>query len=64
MTDKPKRKGGFASMSPERLREISSKGGSSTPGEKRAFSKSRELARQAGIIGARTKNAKEKAGEG
>jgi general stress protein YciG len=42
---------GFASMSPEKRREISSKGGKSIPPEKRSFSQNRALAREAGRIG-------------
>ena len=34
---KPKSKRGFASMSPEKQREIASKGGKSVPAEKRSF---------------------------
>lgn len=42
---------GFASMSPERQREIARKGGQSVPSEKRSFSQSRELAQEAGRRG-------------
>jgi len=38
---------GFASMSPEKRREIASKGGKSVPAEKRSFSQNRELAAEA-----------------
>lgn len=48
MTDKPKSKRGFAAMSPEKRREIASKGGASVPADKRTFSKDRELAARAG----------------
>ncbi len=44
-------KRGFASMSPERQREIASKGGKSVPSEKRSFSQNRDLASQAGKRG-------------
>lgn len=39
---------GFAAMTPERRREISSKGGKSVPAEKRGFSRDPNLAREAG----------------
>ena len=42
---------GFASMNPERQREIARKGGESVPNEKRSFSQDRELAAQAGRKG-------------
>ena len=42
---------GFASMSPERQREIASKGGKSVPAEKRSFSQNRDLASEAGRKG-------------
>jgi general stress protein YciG len=42
---------GFASMSPEKQREIASKGGKSVPSEKRSFSQDRDLASQAGRKG-------------
>ncbi len=41
-------KRGFASMSPEKQREIASKGGKSVPSEKRSFSQNRDLASNAG----------------
>jgi general stress protein YciG len=44
-------KRGFASMDPERQREIARKGGASVPGEKRSFSQDRSLAAQAGRKG-------------
>lgn len=44
-------KRGFASMDPERQREIARKGGGSVPGEKRSFSQDRSLAAQAGRKG-------------
>lgn len=42
---------GFASMSPERRREIAKKGGASVPAEKRSFYKDRKLAVAAGRKG-------------
>lgn len=45
MTGKSKR--GFASMTPEKRREIAAKGGRSVPPEKRKFSTDRALASQA-----------------
>jgi len=53
MTDEPKKKSrrGFASMSPERQREIARMGGSSVPAEKRSFSQDRTLASTAGRKG-------------
>lgn len=48
---KPKVRRGFAAMDPERRREIARKGGSSVPGEKRSFSKDRDLAATAGKKG-------------
>lgn len=44
-------KRGFASMDPERQREIARKGGASVPSEKRSFSQDRSLAAQAGRKG-------------
>ncbi len=44
-------KRGFASMSPEKQREIASKGGKSVPSDKRSFSQNRDLASQAGRKG-------------
>jgi general stress protein YciG len=42
---------GFASLSPERRKEIASLGGSSVPEERRSFSQDRDLAREAGRKG-------------
>jgi general stress protein YciG len=42
---------GFASLTPERRREIASKGGRSVPAEKRSYSMNRELAAAAGKKG-------------
>lgn len=52
-TDGPKKKStrGFASMTPERRKEVASKGGSSVKGQNRAFSKDRALAQAAGRKG-------------
>ena len=44
-------KRGFASMSPEKQREIASKGGKSVPSERRSFSQNRDLASEAGRRG-------------
>ena len=44
-------KRGFASMDPERQREIARKGGASVPSEKRSFSQDRRLAAEAGRKG-------------
>ena len=44
-------KRGFASMSPEKQREIASRGGKSVPSEKRSFSQNRALAYKAGRKG-------------
>lgn len=46
-----KPKFGFASMTPERQREIASLGGQAIPAHKRSFSTDRELARAAGRKG-------------
>lgn len=48
---KPKSKRGFASMDPERQREIARKGGASVKAENRSFSKDRQLATAAGRKG-------------
>ena len=44
-------KRGFASMNPEKQREIASKGGRSVPSEKRSFALNRDLASNAGRKG-------------
>jgi general stress protein YciG len=44
-------KRGFASMSPEKQREIASKGGKNVPSDRRSFSQNRDLASQAGRKG-------------
>lgn len=52
MTDAPtKKKQGFACLSPEKRREIASKGGSSVKPENRAYSRDPDLARRAGLMG-------------
>lgn len=50
----PSRPRGFASLTPERLREIARKGGTAIPAHKRAFSTNRELAATAGRKGGST----------
>lgn len=42
---------GFAAMSPEKQREIASKGGRSVPADKRSFAQNRDLAAAAGKVG-------------
>ena len=44
-------KRGFAGMTPEKRKEIATKGGKSVPAEKRAFSQNRALASRAGVKG-------------
>lgn len=44
-------KRGFASMTPERVKQIASMGGKAVPKEKRSFSKNRKLAIAAGRKG-------------
>ncbi len=51
MSDTQKSKRGFASMSPEKQREIASKGGRSVPPERRSFSQDAGLAAAAGRKG-------------
>ncbi len=51
-----KKKRGFASMSPEKRREIASKGGKAVPAERRSFSQSAELASVAGRKGGQSVN--------
>lgn len=50
-TDPPKSKRGFASMTPERRRELAAKGGAALKPHQRTFSKNRDLASRAGTIG-------------
>lgn len=47
-------KRGFASMTPEKRREIASKGGRSVPADKRSFAQDRALASKAGRKGGKT----------
>ena len=47
---------GFASMDPQRQREIARKGGESVPHEKRSFSQNPSLAAQAGRKGGQNVN--------
>lgn len=51
MTEKTRKPQGFATMSPEKRREIAAKGGRSVQNSKRSFSKSKELASAAGRKG-------------
>ena len=44
-------KRGFAGMTPEKRKEIATRGGKSVPPEKRAFSTNKALAAKAGAIG-------------
>ncbi len=53
---KPKSKRGFASMDPERQREIARKGGASVPAALRSFSQNRDLATSAGRKGGEVKS--------
>lgn len=48
---KKKSRRGFASMSPEKRKEISSKGGKSVPKNKRIYAVNRKLASEAGRKG-------------
>jgi general stress protein YciG len=47
----PRSRRGFAAMDPDRRREIARKGGASVPGEKRSFTRDRDLAANAGRKG-------------
>jgi uncharacterized protein len=51
MEDTAKAKRGFASMNPEKRREIARMGGKSVPPEKRSFSQNSDLAMSAGRKG-------------
>lgn len=53
MSDAPKRRGGFNSMTPEKLREIAAKGGGAPRKTPRAFAANPELASKAGEVGGR-----------
>lgn len=55
MTQPERKKRGFASMSPEKQREIATKGGRAVPPEKRSFSADRQLAAEAGRKGGRSR---------
>jgi general stress protein YciG len=55
-----KSKRGFASMSPEKQREIACKGGKSVPAEKRSFSQSADLAASAGRKGGQSVDPKKR----
>jgi general stress protein YciG len=46
-------KRGFAGMTPERRREIATKGGASVPAHKRSFTMNTDLAKSAGAAGGR-----------
>lgn len=48
---KPKSARGFASMNPERQKEIARMGGRSVPSEQRSFARNKDLAREAGRRG-------------
>ena len=60
MTDGKSRRG-FASMTPEKRREIAAMGGRATPNEKRGFAKDRELASRAGSKGGKAVRASTRA---
>jgi general stress protein YciG len=47
-------KRGFAAMTPERRREIASKGGKSVPASNRSYSKDKALASKSGMKGGRS----------
>lgn len=49
---------GFASMDPEKQREIARKGGRAVPREKRSFSQNHQLASEAGRKGGHTSHAR------
>ncbi len=53
LEEKTTKKRGFASMSPEKRREIARLGGKSIPAEKRSFAQNRILASKAGRNGGR-----------
>jgi len=59
---KVKRKGGFASMDPEKRRAIARKGGASVPAAKRSFSRDKDLAANAGRKGGESKSRNRKGG--
>lgn len=51
MTEKPKSRRGFASMTPEKQREIAKMGGHARRPETRSFAMDRDLAARAGTLG-------------
>lgn len=51
MDPKPKSRRGFASMDPERVREIARKGGASVQPQNRSFSRDPKLASRSGAKG-------------
>ena len=51
VAQKPKSKRGFASMDPERHREIAAMGGRAVPSDRRSFSQDPQLAAEAGRKG-------------
>jgi general stress protein YciG len=60
--EKPRTKStrGFASMSPERHREIAKKGGKAVPAEKRSYSQNHDLAAAAGRKGGQSVDPKKR----
>ncbi len=56
-------KRGFASMDPQRQREIARKGGASVPSEKRSFSQDRQLAAKAGRKGGESSHGSRRRGD-
>jgi general stress protein YciG len=56
MPETKKSNRGFASMDPEKQRQIARKGGQSVPNEKRSFSQNPELAAKAGRKGGQSVN--------
>lgn len=56
MDEMKKSSRGFASMDPEKQREIARKGGQSVPDEKRSFSQNPDLAARAGRKGGQSVN--------
>ena len=57
----PVGKRGFASMTPEKRKEIATKGGKSVPKEKRAYSVNRDLAAESGKKGGKAVRASKRA---
>jgi general stress protein YciG len=53
--DDGRKRSGFASMSPERLREVAALGGRGNKSEKRYFSINPDKAREAGKLGGKSK---------